>query len=644
MKKILEIKLMSPLCAATGEHHAAEIDLDTALTDCGVPFIPARRLKGLLRESAAIILDAERISEIFGEKGNDRDCGLRISDACVKGLRFDSLPADIVPEQITSLFCSVRAETAIGDDGTAKDNSLRFTRVVDAVSPITKDNLVFASEISFPAEYEEDIENAVKCLRNIGYKKNRGLGSVVCTLSDAEENKVEVDGKFAEYEDDADYEISFTVKNTGDMMLPSRDASHSADFIPGSAVRGMFAGRYDGDDFNSIFFSKDVKFGNAYISEENGAEFFPAPHFFAKVKAPVTDEDKGIHNLIVVTDFTAKQYKPLKDGYINFEKGLKHPAAKIVYHNANTKSGTDEKGLYMQYCIAAGQYFSGCVTAKGNKAEKIVDLLEKDSVMYFGRSKTAQYAACRLVKASVVKAQADPVVLEKGKKAAAVLESDLCLTDENGNYTPALDTLLGVLGITDAEIDASTMITGGEISGYNAKRNLKNTQFPVISAGSAVIFTPKENTDKAPTAYYGEYTNEGFGKVRFYADAAELKVKEGTADGKAELSGEISVLIEAEKTNDTILSEAIAEYSNIKLEATQTGRVTLMAEQAKDLEDFKKRVASIKTDKTRQNAEKLMKSDTFAAIPGEWALQQKYLVTVLNLHKYELRQAKKGAK
>ena len=644
MNKILKIKLMSPLCAATGEHYAAAIDLDTALTDCGVPYIPSKRLKGILREEAEMILSPDRVNEIFGETGKDKCCGFRISDATVDGIEIYTLPDNVNSEQIADLFCSVRAETAIDKEtGTAKDKSLRFTRVVDRISPITNDNLVFNAHITFQESDEDDIKKIVKCLRNIGYKRNRGFGSVLCELTDCTKSDTDIPEyqRPEKFESDTDYEIKFTIKALGDIMLPSANATHSADYIPGSAVRGLFAARYDGDNFNDIFFSKDVKFGNAYISDEIGTEYFPSPHYLAKEKAT---QSNTIYNLISVTDFSKKQYKPLKDGYFNFEKGIKHLDAKIVYHNANTKS--DDKNLYMQYCLAAGQYFTGIVTAKGDKAKIIADILEKDCFMYFGRSKTAQYARCRLIKIDIKALSDNTIILKAGKPAVAILESDLCLVDGNGIYTPTLSAVCSALNIAEGTLLDATMITGGEISGYNAKRNLKNMQFSVISAGSSIAFTPDKDMIVEKVSYYGEDTSEGFGRIRFYSNAntpAEISF-EKNADNKSVLPENIKNLIEINRRIDDMLSYALSEYSKIKLNATQTGRITLMAKQAENRSDFENRVSSIKTDKTRNDAEKLYCFDGFKKYSNDWPLLQKYIVTVLNLHKYELRKNKKGEK
>ena len=49
----IRITLRSDLCAGNGESRGNTVDTDPVLTPCGLPRIPARRLKGCLRAAAA---------------------------------------------------------------------------------------------------------------------------------------------------------------------------------------------------------------------------------------------------------------------------------------------------------------------------------------------------------------------------------------------------------------------------------------------------------------------------------------------------------------------------------------------------------------------------------------------------------------
>lgn len=51
----IKIELMSDLCAGSGYSFAGVIDSDVSYDEYGLPFLPARRLKGCMREAAELV-------------------------------------------------------------------------------------------------------------------------------------------------------------------------------------------------------------------------------------------------------------------------------------------------------------------------------------------------------------------------------------------------------------------------------------------------------------------------------------------------------------------------------------------------------------------------------------------------------------
>ena len=146
----INITLRSDLCAASGDGFSSVIDTDVSYDKYGFPVIGARRLKGCLRDAAKLIGTSDDIiKEIFGTSGNDKSGNLKISDAHIKGyenLKQEVVSSELNAEEVISLFTYTRAATAIEND-TAKDNSLRFTRVVKHYSPLTKPETELESEV-----------------------------------------------------------------------------------------------------------------------------------------------------------------------------------------------------------------------------------------------------------------------------------------------------------------------------------------------------------------------------------------------------------------------------------------------------------------------------------------------------------------
>lgn len=662
MNKTLEIELRSDLCTGTGKGFAAVIDEDTAVDEYGIPFIPGKRIKGCLREIAKEIFgfDDKKLEKIFGVSGSSKPGTLDIKDAKIKDYdsQLDDIKAalsegKIKPNDITELFCSVRSSTAIEND-TAKKNSLRFVRVVNRVSPSEGEPLKFYADIEFNENDEADITNLFKALRNIGYHRNRGLGYIKCTLAEAKNNFILKDYTF---DKSKEYRFSYLVYLDGDLMLPANDANRSLDYIPGTSVLGAFAAKfvkkYGEAEFNDYFFSPDVRFGNLTVSDKSGTEYMPAPGFLAKIKA-AKENEKGVYNMIASYEEDEKketkpQYKPLKKGYISEEKGYKEPDTEIVYHNAiNTKESRENNGgLYTQYCISSGQYFKGYIDVKGNKADKIYQLFDSGKIS-FGRSKNSQYSHC-LIKGDIkIEEISEPKVeLKQGCTAAYICESDVALLN-NGRYAADLDSLCEALDVDKDNLNQFTRISSRVISGYNSKWNLKKPQFPVIKAGSCIVFEVGTDGEKPGFVLIGAKQNEGFGRIRLIPDAKAFAVKNDDSANTDKKTSESDswILNEIKKRNadDDILKKAVDNGEKIRLEPSQVGRLTLMCKESGSIADFEKRINSIKTPKTKEEAKRCFGEKALNDILGEgcdWATYRKYILAALTVKKYKLRGDKK---
>ena len=59
----IEIELLSDLCSSSGESLNSQIDNDVCYDDYGLPYIPGKRIKGLMRESAQDLADIGLINQ-----------------------------------------------------------------------------------------------------------------------------------------------------------------------------------------------------------------------------------------------------------------------------------------------------------------------------------------------------------------------------------------------------------------------------------------------------------------------------------------------------------------------------------------------------------------------------------------------------
>ncbi len=204
----LKVTLESPCLIGSGEGFGAVIDSDIVFDEFGIPYIPAKRIKGCLRDSAIEACEIFRlagiklfdlseedsenrftiVTSLFGKPGDEKPApayfsNLTIQDyySMVQWLKYlmAEYPNIINRESIINQFTEIRQQTSIDEKtGTAKEHSLRTIRVV-------KKGHTFKGTIDIEDD-KEDIFRllyfACKNLTHIGTKRNRGFGKVSCRL------------------------------------------------------------------------------------------------------------------------------------------------------------------------------------------------------------------------------------------------------------------------------------------------------------------------------------------------------------------------------------------------------------------------------------------------------------------------------
>ncbi len=204
---ILRIELKSDALIGKGEGWGATIDNDIVFDYLGLPYIPAKRIKGSLRESALEVAEIFELSginnktsgyikELFGRVGNMRSGPLEFSNCYLENYSINRQWLEWLiysegnlfsKELILKTFTSIKQHTAIEKNGekkgVAKEPSLRTSRV------LKKDN-VFFGKLIFLHEIDHEIVQflvySVMNLRYIGTNRNRGLGFVECRLLDSD--------------------------------------------------------------------------------------------------------------------------------------------------------------------------------------------------------------------------------------------------------------------------------------------------------------------------------------------------------------------------------------------------------------------------------------------------------------------------
>lgn len=665
----IRITLCSDICIASGSGYAHTIDTDICYDRYGLPFFPSRRLKGCLREAAMYICpDAqETINAVFGKTGSGTGGALSISNGRLEDYpdlvkEMESFPKDQKPsqEQILALFTKVRGQTSL-ENGVAKKETLRYTRVLNQYLPYLRDgkqaSCTFVFPVSCDAAYDEFMSVVCKALRHIGFNRNRGLGAVSCEYragGDEKQNRVSL-RKTGEETAAIDLRVTLL-----DPMILSDGIEDCLQYIPGSALLGALAGLYlknrcADEQFSALFLEDKVRYGNLYYEDACGNHCIPAPAWLRKMKVGHRDEVVCEDGVELADGAYTHQFvknkrgeaKPLKNAFVaeNAADGSICPAEigrETVYHHVRN----GDRMLYTQTSLCAGQTFSGTISGPLPLMEELEKLLNQYPLR-IGKSRTAQYAGCFVSSGKASEGVDGPVRIRKGDTVVFDLVSDVILTDENGINTVSSSALLKALlqgcgcSVSDPE-NVEFTLGYKQIGGYNAKRNLQNLPVNALAMGSTVILTSDEDAEIPAEFFIGERICEGFGRIRCRTadQIMNIKILSAPAAPAEAPAGSLNTRLTGLFTAQDEKREAIRKGielgsgrgSDKDLTKSFIGRAILMCEQAKDRDDLKRRIDSIKNESKREKLTKLYEE---AGNGREWRLR---LITALQLMKYTARE------
>jgi len=194
----IKITTLSDTIIATAEGQGSIIDTDICFDEFGIPYIPARRIKGCLRDSALEVYQllnmlnrptsTSFIDDIFGSRGYS-PAKVKISNANIFDYKINKewisylLETSNTPfseENVKKYFSQIRNMTEIDNERwIAKDKSLRNVRTL-------REGLDFEANLDFIEDPNQGtidfLALSVKNLRYIGSNRTRGFGKIKCQL------------------------------------------------------------------------------------------------------------------------------------------------------------------------------------------------------------------------------------------------------------------------------------------------------------------------------------------------------------------------------------------------------------------------------------------------------------------------------
>ncbi|MCX7991565.1 MAG: RAMP superfamily CRISPR-associated protein [Proteobacteria bacterium] len=192
----LKVTLLSDTIVGSGEGYGAIIDTDIVYDEYGIPYVPSRRIKGCLRDSANRIcfylgkdkkgkLEYPQVEYVFGN--GFRESLFTISNLYIENYKnikewfrylYHNMKNAFSKEAVIDYFTYLRQQTSL-IEGIAKEHSLRTIRCL-------KKGITFTGTIEILSDDEvvyELLYLSAKNLKHMGTKRNRGFGEVICELS-----------------------------------------------------------------------------------------------------------------------------------------------------------------------------------------------------------------------------------------------------------------------------------------------------------------------------------------------------------------------------------------------------------------------------------------------------------------------------
>lgn len=208
----LKLNLISASLIGSAHGFGTIIDSDIVYDDFGIPYVPSKRIKGCLRDSALEvceifeqakieIFDLSRkgdsfqiVDFLFGRAGDEKPAPLIISNLYppdYENLRqwllylTENYGSYFHHEAVLNYFTEIRQQTSIDEKGVCKEGSLRTVRVLSRGFEFEGTVQLLDFPYSSPYSLEDFtilLYFATINLRRFGSKRTRGFGEIKCQL------------------------------------------------------------------------------------------------------------------------------------------------------------------------------------------------------------------------------------------------------------------------------------------------------------------------------------------------------------------------------------------------------------------------------------------------------------------------------
>lgn len=535
-----EIQLHTYWHCGSGLAAGADVDALAIKDKYGLPFIPGKTIKGLIREAVDEMLtlksDETNVSvdyvKTFGlpiQKQSlfSKDSKITekseafFSNACLRKDESDAIKANGLAR---FMFDSV-SQTAIGKNGVAHEHSLRK---IEIACPCVLEGEI----LNVPEGMIDYVENGMKYTKYLGLGRNRGLGRCSFTITKKQEEKEE---DKANESVKGSGTLQFKCRLLSDVILNQKAATegpnNTLDFIPGNNFLGIAAGvlypNVPAETAIELFHAKGVRFGDAHLGKEKSNKDsqnirgLKVPACMYKPKL-----EEGLYIMYGTDkkseDIRKKQLKQCRSGYYDFTSAeaekieTKTNFAIKSAHDKNSRTSAEAQ-MYGYESLEKDLVLFFEVEVDDNEAYR--EQIKKALVgkKRIGRSRSAQYGLVEIEETSFTQPKSNQT---SGDITIVYADSRLIFLNEETGM-PTFQPSPKDLGIEEGKIVwDDCQVRTFQYAPWNFKRKCFDTDRCGIEAGS--VFVVKGGNLKIKS-YIGNYNNEGFGKVIYNPEFLEFK-------------------------------------------------------------------------------------------------------------------------
>ncbi|MBR4518259.1 MAG: hypothetical protein IKO65_04575 [Victivallales bacterium] len=520
-----QIEFFSPWLCGSGMGGGDDADYRPLLDANGLPFVPGKTIKGLLREAAtAIGCNNELTEKIFGRASTRQD-GVR-GDSTEGTAHFSN--AEIPPEtqlkilQDTKLADELllgRYFTQIEANGQVKDKSLR--RGEYAV-PMRLEGRIYGVEES----ERTMLEQCMGYIKQLGTQRSRGFGRCRMTaVKTVEETAAMTPDILRSPNGEYHFRCTFLAPVVLNRSAATEGTLECLEYIPGANWLGIAARRYAdyGKEAFAVFHSGAVQFGFGYpmTKEGNGTLPCPANWFIPKGESlgnaiiyPTPEKREAVQK--------EKQPKQVRGGFFTspntptFYKSINTASFSLKSAYDSDQRCSEDSQMYGYTALPAGSQWHFTVRVSDTVSDTALQRLVSSlvGIHQIGRSRTSQYGLVRIELLSQAPIQTPATAAIAEDLYLLYAASPLAFLDANGEYTPV--PAPADLGFPEgATLDtAYSQIRTGAYAPWNGVRKSRDAERQVILPGSVLAVRSATPPDAAKIQQgLGLFRCEGLGRA-----------------------------------------------------------------------------------------------------------------------------------